>query len=78
MTSESPSSLSSQPLEAGSKKKSAKRKGMSQERFMVMFTLFFVLGVLLLVVFPEGSVARGVSLTIYSVVVFWAMFRFGM
>jgi hypothetical protein len=77
MTSESTSSVPATPLESAPAKPRPKRKGMSQERFMIMFTLFFIAGVLLLVVFPEGSPARGVSLTVYSVFVFWAMFRFG-
>jgi len=78
MTTEAPSSLSDTPVSPATdaKRVRSKRKGMSQERFMVMFTLFFFAGVLLLVVFPEGSMARGISIGIYSVFVYWAMFRF--
>jgi hypothetical protein len=79
MTSDSPTSASSPSLEAAPKPKtSSKRKGMSQERFMVMFTLFFIVGVLLLVVLPEGHAARGIVMAVYSILVFWSMFRFGM
>ncbi len=69
MTSQSPK------LENGAKPGS-KRKRFSQERLMIMFTLFFIAGILLLVIFPEGSPVRGISMTIYSVAVFWAMFKF--
>ncbi len=55
-----------------------KRKGMSQERFMILFTLFFIAGVLLLIALPEENPYRGIAMGIYSIVVFWAMFRFGM
>lgn len=54
-----------------------KRKKMSQERMMIMFTLFFLVGILLLVLIPEGHFMRGMAMTIYSVVMFWAMFRYG-
>lgn len=57
---------------------SPKRKPLSQERMMIMFTLFFIVGILLLVLVPEGHFMRGIAMTIYSVVMFWAMFRFGM
>jgi hypothetical protein len=30
-----------------------------------------------LVLIPEGHVMRGVAMGLYSVAVFWAMFRFG-
>ncbi len=53
------------------------KKKMTQERFMVMFTLFFFVGVLLLTLIPEEHGARGMVMGIYSVVVFWFMFRFG-
>lgn len=79
MTSDSPTSVpSSSETLSSEKKATTKRKPMSQERFMIMFTLFFILGVLLLVVLPEGHPARGIAMTVYSVFVFWAMFRFGM
>jgi hypothetical protein len=56
----------------------AKKRGkMSQERLMVMFTLFFILGILLLVIIPEGHAVRGIAMALYSVAVFWVMFRFG-
>jgi hypothetical protein len=54
-----------------------KIRKMSQERVMVMFTLFFAVGILLLVIIPEGHGARGIVMSLYSVAVFWAMFRFG-
>lgn len=54
-----------------------KKRKMSQERVMIMFTLFFALGILLLVILPEGHGARGIAMSVYSIVVFWAMFRFG-
>jgi hypothetical protein len=54
-----------------------KRAKVSQERLMTMFTLFFIVGILLLVLIPEGHMMRGVTMGLYSVVVFWAMFRFG-
>lgn len=44
---------------------------------MVMFVLFFALGILLLVLLPEGHAARGLVMTAYSLLVFWAMFRYG-
>lgn len=59
-------------------KSPAKRKKFSQERLMIMFTLFFITGVLLLVVLPEGSPVRGIAMAVYSVAVFWAMFKFCM
>jgi hypothetical protein len=58
-------------------KNTKKRKKASQERLMVMFTLFFIIGILLLVLIPEGNSMRGVAMSLYSVAVFWAMFRFG-
>lgn len=77
MTSESSTSVAP-PLETAPKEtKHPKCKGMSQERFMVMFTLFFIVGVLLLMFIPEEHAARGIVMGIYSIVVFWAMFRFG-
>jgi hypothetical protein len=72
------SSTSPQPSAKIQSKASPKKHKMSQERVMVMFTLFFTLGILLLVVMPEGHSARDISLGIYSIVVFWAMFRFCM
>jgi 4-hydroxybenzoate polyprenyltransferase len=54
-----------------------RRRKLSQERVMVMFVLFFALGILLLVLLPEGHAARGLVMTIYSLAVFWTMFRFG-
>ena len=59
-------------------KTKTKRTGLSQERFMIMFTLFFIAGVLLLVLLPEEDPRRGWAMGIYSIVVFWAMFRFGL
>jgi hypothetical protein len=60
-----------------SKAKASKPKKMSLERLMVMFTLFFIGGVLILVIVPEEHAARGIIMSVYSVAVFWAMFRFG-
>lgn len=54
-----------------------RRRKVSQERVMLLFVLFFGLGIALLVLIPEGSAYRGAVMTIYSVAVFWAMFRFG-
>jgi hypothetical protein len=54
-----------------------KRRKVSQERVMIMFTLFFAIGILLLVLLPEGHGARGIAMSVYSIAVFWAMFRFG-
>lgn len=54
-----------------------RRRKLSQERVMVMFVLFFALGILLLVLLPEGHAARGLVMTAYSLLVFWAMFRYG-
>ncbi len=61
-----------------STQKTARKRKMSMERVMVMFTLFFIAGIVLLVIFPEGHAARAVVMPIYSIAVFWAMFRFGM
>lgn len=60
------------------KQSAAPRKKFSQERLMIMFTLFFIAGIVLLVVIPEGSPVRGVTMTLYSVAVFWSMFKFCM
>lgn len=54
-----------------------KRAKMSMERVMVLFTLFFFAGILLLVVIPEDHPVRGVAMTLYSIAVFWSVFRFG-
>ena len=67
----------SSKLENAPKGKRAKPKKMSQERLMILFTLFFIVGILMLVVIPEEHAARGIAMSIYSIVVFWAMFRFG-
>lgn len=72
MTSETPN------LQKTEKPKAPRQKKMSQERLMVMFTLFFLLGIILLVLLPEGHAARGIAMGVYSIVVFWAMFRFGL
>jgi hypothetical protein len=58
-------------------KRVTKPKRMSQERVMIMFTLYFIVGILLLVVMPEGNPVRGIAMTLYSVAVLWSMFRFG-
>ncbi len=55
----------------------SRRRKNSQERVMVMFTLFFALGIFLLVLIPEGHSARGMAMGVYSVLVFWSVFRFG-
>jgi hypothetical protein len=54
-----------------------RRRKVSQERVMLMFVFFFALGIALLVFIPEGSPFRGAAMAIYSVAVFWSMFRFG-
>jgi hypothetical protein len=68
--------MNSQTPKLENPKPVAKRKKFSQERLMIMFTLFFVLGIVLLVIIPEGNPVRGVAMTIYSVSVIWAMFKF--
>ncbi|MCE3233830.1 MAG: hypothetical protein K0Q50_10 [Vampirovibrio sp.] len=68
----------SSKVESSSNATPSKRKKMSQERMMIMFTLFFLLGILILVLVPEGHFMRGIAMTIYSVVMFWAMFRYGL
>ncbi len=70
--------MTSQSPKLEKPKSAAPRKKFSQERLMIMFTLFFIAGILLLVVIPEGSPVRGVAMTLYSVSVFWAMFKFCM
>ena len=83
MTSESPVTANAQlepsasELPHSGKSSRKRRKPMSQERLMIMFTLFFIVGVLLLVIMPEGNAVRGIAMTIYMVAVFWAMFQFG-
>ncbi len=67
----------SSPLPQGQTRSRRRRRKVSQERVMLMFVLFFGLGIALLVLIPEGSAFRGAAMTIYSVAVFWAMFRFG-
>ncbi|HEY9744891.1 MAG TPA: hypothetical protein V6C99_01595 [Oculatellaceae cyanobacterium] len=62
------------PSESKSLKKRARP---SQERLMVLFTLFFIIGILLLVFIPEDHPARGIAMSLYCLVVFWVMFRFG-
>lgn len=71
MTSQSP-----KVEKTGRPSSGGKRKKFSQMRLMTMFTLFFVTGILLLVIFPEGNPVRGVAMTIYSVAVIWSMFKF--
>lgn len=72
MSSESPK------LENAPKANRAKSKRMSMERVMIMFTLYFIVGILLLVIMPEGNPVRGIAMSLYSVAVLWSMFRFGM
>jgi hypothetical protein len=76
MTSNS-SNLENAPVKNRPGLKSAKSKKMSQERVMIMFTLFFIAGILLLVIIPEEHAARGWAMGSYSIIVFWAVFRFG-
>lgn len=58
--------------------KSAKKRGKaSQVRLMAMFTLFFIVGILLLVLIPDGNPWRGPAMGLYTASVLWAMFRFG-
>lgn len=59
------------------------KKKHSVERLMILFTTFFILGVVILLVVPEGSDAHpnpyfGVAMGVYSLLVFWSVFRFGM
>ncbi len=68
--------MTSQSPKLENSKAAPKRKKFSQERLMIMFTLFFVSGILLLVILPEGSPVRGIAMTIYSLAVFWSMFKF--
>ena len=53
------------------------RRKMSQERVMVLFTLFFGVGIVLLSWLPENNSARGIVMGCYSIAVFWAYFKFG-
>ncbi|HEY9686451.1 MAG TPA: hypothetical protein V6C52_05710 [Coleofasciculaceae cyanobacterium] len=53
------------------------RPKISMERVMVLFTIIFVVGIVMLVLFPEEHPARGLAMTVYSVLVFWVVFRFG-
>jgi hypothetical protein len=52
------------------------RKKMSQERVMVLFTLFFGVGITILSFLPENSSIRGMVMACYSILVFWAYFKF--
>jgi len=52
------------------------RKKMSQERVMVLFTLFFGVGIVILSFLPEDSSLRGIVMGCYSILVFWAYFKF--
>lgn len=61
------------------KKPARPKKKVSQERLMLMFTLFFIGGVLLFTLVPEGEgppVLRGILMSLYCMAVFWSMFRF--
>jgi hypothetical protein len=51
-----------------------KRRKVSQEKIMVIFTLIFVLGVLVSMYVPEGWL-RGVSLTAISLGAYWMTFK---
>ncbi|MEM0951353.1 MAG: hypothetical protein AAGI66_04315 [Cyanobacteria bacterium P01_H01_bin.74] len=59
-------------------KKSSKRKPLSVERLMTMFTLYFFTGVLIVLLIPSGSPAKAIAMTLYALLVFWSMFRFGL
>lgn len=74
MTSDVTPSLSETSVDSTPQQARPKRKGMSLERLMIMFTLFFFTGVLLLVVLPEGSPVRMIAMTIYSLIAFLLTF----
>jgi 4-hydroxybenzoate polyprenyltransferase len=60
-----------------SKTQKRSRRKMSQERVMLLFTLFFIVGIIILSFLPENNSARGAVMGVYSIAVFWAYFKFG-
>jgi hypothetical protein len=54
-----------------------RRRKMSQERVMVLFTMFFGVGIVILSFLPENNSMRGLVMGFYSISVFWAYFKFG-
>lgn len=58
------------------KSRSDRKKGM-QERFMLVLTLAFFVGVILYSVLPEG-VVRGVAMGLFSCLVYWSIFKYAM
>lgn len=58
-------------------KKPAKRKNV-QEKFMLMLTLIFILGVVVLTVTPEESGLRGVAMATYTCLVTFVIFKWGL
>lgn len=59
------------------KKKPVKRKNV-QEKFMLMLTLIFVLGVVVLTITPEGNGYRGIAMTTYTCLVTFVIFKWGL
>jgi len=51
-------------------------KKMSMERVMLLFTLFFVGGIAMLVLFPEEHSARAFVMAAYTIAMFWVLYRF--
>jgi 4-hydroxybenzoate polyprenyltransferase len=64
-------------LPAAPPKSTRPRRKISLERVMVLFTIIFVVGIVMLVLFPEEHPARGLAMAAYSLLVFWVVFRFG-
>lgn len=64
------------PSSPQSSKPVGKRRKLSMERIMVLFALFFVGGIALLTAVPEEHPVRGLAMTAYTLLVFWAIFRF--
>ncbi len=68
MSSELPTPPSAPPA------RKPRRPGVSQEKIMVLFTLFFIAGILLYAVVPEGP-GRGIGITAISLGVVWALYK---
>lgn len=60
------------------KKKAQKQSRFSVERLMMMFTFYFVTGVLIMVLVPSGGPVKPIAMTVYSLAVFASVFRFGL
>lgn len=54
-----------------------KSKKMTQERFMILLTLVFVIGWVLFTIIPEDTPMRGVVTPLVLGVVVWAMYKWG-